>query len=214
MRSSTAAEHAAPPRRSASGSSERCRRAALAVVASAVMATGGVAQATADGPDHYRVRGVSPGRHLTLRAEPSTAVGAARAHPLERDLSAQPRLPGRAQLRGVHHAERGSQASPCGGEPALVQGRLPGDRRMGGGCVPGRGWVFALCIARTGPLTRSRVPVPARHRPIVSMAVCPSLEVLLARMAAHVRSRGLRAHAIGATALRPIVSTGPPGSDA
>jgi hypothetical protein len=37
------------------------------------MAAGGVAQATADGPDHYRVRGVSPGRHLTLRAEPSTA---------------------------------------------------------------------------------------------------------------------------------------------
>ena len=33
----------------------------------------GVAQATADGPDHYRVRGVSPGHHLTLRAEPSTA---------------------------------------------------------------------------------------------------------------------------------------------
>ena len=37
------------------------------------MAAGGVAHATADGPDHYRVRGVSPGRHLTLRAEPSTA---------------------------------------------------------------------------------------------------------------------------------------------
>jgi hypothetical protein len=33
----------------------------------------GAAQATADGPDHYRVRGVSPGHHLTLRAEPSTA---------------------------------------------------------------------------------------------------------------------------------------------
>ena len=38
------------------------------------MAAGGVAHATADGPDHYRVRGVSPGRHLTLRAEPSTAA--------------------------------------------------------------------------------------------------------------------------------------------
>ena len=37
------------------------------------MAAGGAAQATADGPDHYRVHGVSPGRHLTLRAEPSTA---------------------------------------------------------------------------------------------------------------------------------------------
>ncbi|MBK7793058.1 MAG: SH3 domain-containing protein [Betaproteobacteria bacterium] len=46
---------------------------ALAAVASAVMAAGGVAQATADGPDQYRVHGVSPGRHLTLRAEPSTA---------------------------------------------------------------------------------------------------------------------------------------------
>jgi len=33
----------------------------------------GTAQATADGPDHYRVRGVSPGHHLTLRTEPSTA---------------------------------------------------------------------------------------------------------------------------------------------
>jgi hypothetical protein len=38
-----------------------------------VIATGGAAQATADGPDHYRVRGISPGHHLTLRAEPSTA---------------------------------------------------------------------------------------------------------------------------------------------
>ena len=37
------------------------------------MAAGGVAHATADGPDHYRVRGVSPERHLILRAEPSTA---------------------------------------------------------------------------------------------------------------------------------------------
>jgi hypothetical protein len=45
----------------------------LATVASAVMAASGAAQATADGPDHYRVRGVSPGRHVTLRAEPSTA---------------------------------------------------------------------------------------------------------------------------------------------
>jgi len=47
--------------------------AALVVVASVVVAAGGAAHATADGPDHYRVRGVSPGRHLTLRAEPSTA---------------------------------------------------------------------------------------------------------------------------------------------
>jgi hypothetical protein len=37
------------------------------------MAAGGAAQATADGPDHYRVRGVSAGRHVNLRAEPSTA---------------------------------------------------------------------------------------------------------------------------------------------
>jgi hypothetical protein len=37
------------------------------------MAAGGVAHATADGPDHYRVRGVSPERHLILRVEPSTA---------------------------------------------------------------------------------------------------------------------------------------------
>jgi hypothetical protein len=72
MPSSTAAENAAPLR-SASGSSKRCRRAALASVASALMAASGVAQATADGPDHYRVRGVSPERHLILRAEPSTA---------------------------------------------------------------------------------------------------------------------------------------------
>jgi hypothetical protein len=35
------------------------------------MAAGGTAQATADGPDHYRVRGVSEGRHLILRIEPS-----------------------------------------------------------------------------------------------------------------------------------------------
>ena len=45
----------------------------LAVVASAVIATSGAAHATADGPDHYRVRGVSPERHFILRAEPSTA---------------------------------------------------------------------------------------------------------------------------------------------
>ena len=45
----------------------------LAAVASSVVAAAGAAHATADGPDHYRVRGVSPGRHLTLRAEPSTA---------------------------------------------------------------------------------------------------------------------------------------------
>jgi hypothetical protein len=68
-----AAEHAAPPRRSASASSARCRRAALAAVASAVVAAGGAAQATADGPDFHGVRGVSPGHHVTLRAEPSTA---------------------------------------------------------------------------------------------------------------------------------------------
>ena len=37
------------------------------------MAAAGAAQATADGPDFYGVRGVSPGRHVTLRAEPSTA---------------------------------------------------------------------------------------------------------------------------------------------
>ena len=73
MPSSTAAEGAPTTRRSSSGWSRRCRRAALAAVASAVVATGGTAQATADGPDHYRVRGVSPGRHVTLRAEPSTA---------------------------------------------------------------------------------------------------------------------------------------------
>lgn len=34
----------------------------------------GPAEATADGPDHYRVRGVSPGSVLNLRAEPSTAA--------------------------------------------------------------------------------------------------------------------------------------------
>ena len=45
----------------------------LAAVASTVVAAGGAAQATADGPDHYRVRGVSPERHVILRAEPSTA---------------------------------------------------------------------------------------------------------------------------------------------
>ena len=36
------------------------------------MAAAGAAQATADGPDFYGVRGVSPGRHVTLRAEPSS----------------------------------------------------------------------------------------------------------------------------------------------
>jgi hypothetical protein len=67
-----AAERAAPLR-SASRSSKRRRRAALAVVVSAVLAVAGPARATADGPDHYRVRGVSPERQLILRAEPSTA---------------------------------------------------------------------------------------------------------------------------------------------
>jgi hypothetical protein len=32
------------------------------------------AGATADGPDHYRVRSVAPGGHLNLRAEPSTSA--------------------------------------------------------------------------------------------------------------------------------------------
>jgi hypothetical protein len=73
MPSSTAAERVVAPPRPASGSSKRCRRAALAAVTSAVVVAASTAQATADGPDHYRVRGVSPGRHLTLRAEPSTA---------------------------------------------------------------------------------------------------------------------------------------------
>jgi hypothetical protein len=75
MPSSTAVERAGPQSLSVSvsGSSGRCRRAALAAVALVVVTAGGAAQATADGPDHYRVRGVSPGRHVTLRAEPSTA---------------------------------------------------------------------------------------------------------------------------------------------
>ncbi len=68
-----AAELAALQSRSASRSSGRCRRAALAAVASVVVTAGGAAQATADGPDHYRIRGVSPGRHVILRAEPSAA---------------------------------------------------------------------------------------------------------------------------------------------
>jgi hypothetical protein len=72
MPSSTAAERPVPSR-SLPGWSGRGLRAALAAVASALMAAVGVAQATADGPDHYRVRGVSPERHLTLRTEPSTA---------------------------------------------------------------------------------------------------------------------------------------------
>jgi hypothetical protein len=73
MPSSTVAEQAASPRRSSLAPSEWHRRAALAGVASAVMAAAGAAQATADGPDHYGVRGVSPGRHVALRAEPSAA---------------------------------------------------------------------------------------------------------------------------------------------
>jgi hypothetical protein len=67
-----AAECPVPPW-SSSGWSRRGQRAALAVVASAVLAVAGSAHATADGPDNYRVRGVSPQRHLILRAEPSTA---------------------------------------------------------------------------------------------------------------------------------------------
>jgi hypothetical protein len=42
-----------------------------AALACAVLA--GPARATADGPDHYRVRGVAKGSSLSLRAEPSTA---------------------------------------------------------------------------------------------------------------------------------------------
>jgi hypothetical protein len=68
-----AAERAAPTLRLSSGRSGRGLRAALAAVASTVVVAAGPARATADGPDHYRVRGVSPERHLTLRAEPSTA---------------------------------------------------------------------------------------------------------------------------------------------
>ena len=59
--------------RSSPGWSGRGRRGALAAVASTVVAAAGAAHATADGPDHYRVRGVSPERHVILRVEPSTA---------------------------------------------------------------------------------------------------------------------------------------------
>ena len=72
MPSSTAADRPVPSR-SLPGRSGRGLRAALAAVVSAVVAATGAAHATADGPDHYRVRGVSAGRHLTLRAEPSTS---------------------------------------------------------------------------------------------------------------------------------------------
>jgi|APFre7841882724_1041349.scaffolds.fasta_scaffold157360_2 hypothetical protein len=68
-----AAERAVPQRRFVSASSERYRRAALAAVTLVVLVAGDTVLATADGPDFYGVRGVAPGRHLTLRAEPSTA---------------------------------------------------------------------------------------------------------------------------------------------
>ena len=73
MPSSAVVERTAPPSWSAPGCSPQRRRTALAAVALAAVAAAGAAHATADGPDHYRVRGVSPGRHLTLRAEPSTS---------------------------------------------------------------------------------------------------------------------------------------------
>ena len=44
------------------------------VIALAVVAASGPAHATADGPDFYRVRGVSATSTLTLRAEPSLQV--------------------------------------------------------------------------------------------------------------------------------------------
>lgn len=45
------------------------------VVAALLAATFVVpAHATADGPDHYRVRGVAPGSAVNLRAEPSAAA--------------------------------------------------------------------------------------------------------------------------------------------
>jgi hypothetical protein len=44
----------------------------VAVLAGALLSL--PAHATADGPDHYRVRSVSPGSHLNLRAEPSTSA--------------------------------------------------------------------------------------------------------------------------------------------
>ncbi len=48
-------------------------RAALVLAGLAWATASGLAHATADGPDHYRVQGVSPDRHLMLRAEPSTS---------------------------------------------------------------------------------------------------------------------------------------------
>ncbi len=48
------------------------RREQLALAALAAIATG-TASATADGPDHYRVRGVAPGHTVALRAEPSAS---------------------------------------------------------------------------------------------------------------------------------------------
>lgn len=50
----------------------RGRASALASLLGAIwLASAGAVQATADGPDHYRVRGVAPDRHLMLRASPA-----------------------------------------------------------------------------------------------------------------------------------------------
>lgn len=68
-----AAERAVPTQRSSSVAGVGWGRAALAAAGLAVGVAGGAAHATADGPDHYRVRGVSADRHVMLRAEPSTA---------------------------------------------------------------------------------------------------------------------------------------------
>lgn len=68
-----AAERDVSRRRSSSVSSVGWHRAALAAAGLALAVAGGAAHATADGPDHYRVRGVSADRHVMLRAEPSTA---------------------------------------------------------------------------------------------------------------------------------------------
>ena len=95
------------PPRSATGSPERCRRAALAAVASTVVAAAGAAHATADGPDHYRVHGVSPGHHLTLRAKQSTA-----SVPLARIPSDATCLtPGRRRAALLRHSAACSGAS-------------------------------------------------------------------------------------------------------
>ena len=123
-----------------------------------MVVAGGVAQATADGPDHYRVRGVSPGHHLTLRAEPSTASAPLARIPSNatclRSLGCQGGLTFE-EFTTLSDEQKRRRAAE---NPRWCKVDFRGTVGWVAGQLPRRGCVFARHHAGAGPLIRPGVP--------------------------------------------------------